>query len=712
MSGNVLERRLIYKFGAFGLDASAKVLLREGEPLHLTRKAAETLLILVEQSPQVVTKEELIAAIWPDRVVDEANLAQNIAVVRKALNVEKGAAGYIETFPGRGYRIIGPVTCLKEAARSFDHRAASPVEPESAPGPPAPQAPSKDRRLLWWTLGPALVGVVILAGILLWPETPPAPPHITPVTRLAGKEYQPAFSPDGSAVAFLWEQGVGQPAQVWIQSGGGSPRLLSDAPGSYSSPAWAPDGRSIACLRFRESAGELVVLPVNGGPERVVTQVLATRYGLSNPHLAWSPRGDIIAMDDAVNQSQPLGIFLVSVGTGQKSRLTKPEDLIIGDIDPRFSPDGSTVSFVRAYHRTYQELFAVPTSGGEPRKLTSDIREISAQGWSSDSRSIFFASNRGGEFRIWRFEPGHAPAPTGVYAEFPIQFTFSPRTHSLIYTVVQSDPNIWRLNVNAPRTWTRLIASTGQDASPQYSPDGSRVAFRTDRTGDEQIWVALAGGSSAVEVTQGKLRPSVARWSPDGKSLVFNNSKTKDLYIATEAGDAWHVRPFGGIGVHPVYSPDGQWIYAGLDDSIVKFPSAGGKGQTVLQTRGLSLDIAPDGKALYFVREPTDTQLWTGDLQSGKVSRVLEGLVPYCTSCWAVEPGGIYFLGVRTNNSSLQSIYFLDFKTHATRLVADYPEPILPIGIGPFSLSRDGKSLLTVRLDPSNSDLLRADVFP
>lgn len=708
----MLERRRIYKFGAFGLDASAKILLREGEPLHLTRKAAETLLILVEQSPQVVTKEELIAAIWPDRVVDEANLAQNIAVVRKALNVEKGAAGYIETFAGRGYRILGPVTCHEEPARSSELHPPVLTEPELAVPTTPGQRPSKDRRVFWWTLGPALAGVLILAVFLLWPQPAPVPPHITPVTRLGGKEYQPSISPDGTTVAYLWEQGVGKPAQIWIQPAGGAPRLLSAAPGSYSSPTWAPDGRSIACLRFRESAGELVVLPVNGGAERVITPVLATRYGLSNPHLAWSPRGDTIAMDDAVNQSQPLGIFLVSVGTGQKSRLTQPEDLIIGDIDPRFSPDGSNVSFVRAYHRAYQELFSVPTTGGEPRKLTSDIREISAQGWSSDNRTIFFASNRGGEFRIWRLEPGHAPVPTGVYAEFPIQFSFSLKTHSLIYTVVQSDPNIWRLSVNAPHTWTRLIASTGQDASPQYSPDGARVAFRTDRTGEEQIWVSLADGSGPVQVTQGKLRPSVARWAPDGKSLIFNNSKTKELFVAREENGSWQVKPFGEIGVHPVYSPDGQWIYAGLDDSMVKFPAAGGKGQTVLQTRGLSLDIAPDGKALYFVREPADTQLWTGDLQSGKVSRVLEGLVPYCTSCWAVDTNGVYYLGVRTNNSSLQSIYFLDFKTHTARLVADYPEPILPIGIGPFSLSRDGKSLLTVRLDPSNSDLLRADVFP
>jgi hypothetical protein len=76
-----------------------------------------------------------------------------------------------------------------------------------------------------------------------------------------------------------------------------------------------------------------------------------------------------------------------------------------------------------------------------------------------------------------------------------------------------------------------------------------------------------------------------------------------------------------------------------------------------------------------------------------------------------VAEHGIYYLGTRPGSPHLQSIFYQDFRTKATKLIADYPEPILPIGIGPFSLSPDGHSLLTVRLDPINSDLLRADNF-
>jgi len=85
--------------------------------VHLARKSVETLLALIESSGQVVTKEDLMATVWPDRIVDEANLAQNIAVIRKAIGAAHGEPGQIETFPGRGYRILGPITLLQEAGK-------------------------------------------------------------------------------------------------------------------------------------------------------------------------------------------------------------------------------------------------------------------------------------------------------------------------------------------------------------------------------------------------------------------------------------------------------------------------------------------------------------------------------------------------------------------------------------------------------------------
>lgn len=700
-----MESHPVYRFGAYRLDAAAKVLFRGEQPVHLTRKAVETLVVLASRSPEVATKEEIMAAVWPDRVVDEANLAQNIAVIRKTLAAPPGDPAHIETFPGRGYRLLGPVTIEV----SGQHASAAVPAPEAAASAPAP---ATQPRRLWPAIAgvSALLTVVLVLLVLVRRDAPELAPVITPVTRLAGKEFQPAISPDGSMVAFVWQENEQALPGIWIQRFAESaPRQISTPGYSWSSPAWSPDGRQIACLRFGPATGEIVVLPAEGGEARVIAPVLPTRFGLGYPHLDWSPDGEWLAVDDAPTLSQPLSIFLVRLKTGEKRRLTQPEEMIIGDVAPRFGPDGRTVAFIRAFHRSYQEVFTVPVSGGAPRQWTSDSRMISGIDWTADS--LLAGSSRGGSFRIWKLAPGKPPVPTAIYGEFPIQFSYSRRAARLVYSLVQNDPNIWRLTLAPAVGWTRIAASSGQDASPQYSPDGRRIAFRSDRSGEEQIWVCNADGSNPVQVTFRSGRPSVPRWSPDGRKLVFNDAATTEMHIAEEAAGRWTVRPFGARGVHPVFSPDGRFIYAAAAGSILRFPAEGGQGEIVTPTRGLSLDVSPDGRFVYFVREPADTTLSRVDVKTGEVERVLSGLVPYCTSCWALSETGIYYLGVRPRAPAQQSIFFLDWKTRAVRLVADYPEPILPIGIGPFSLAPDRRSMLVVRLDPSNADVLRADGF-
>lgn len=99
----------VFEFGPFVLDPSRRLLLRDGEPVALQPKAFDMLLRLIERRGAVMTKDELLSELWPDTFVDEANLAQNIYVLRKALGQESGETVYIQTVPKRGYRFVGDV---------------------------------------------------------------------------------------------------------------------------------------------------------------------------------------------------------------------------------------------------------------------------------------------------------------------------------------------------------------------------------------------------------------------------------------------------------------------------------------------------------------------------------------------------------------------------------------------------------------------------
>ncbi len=103
-----------YEFGEFRVDAAQRAIFRAGQAVPLAPKVLETLLVLVERSGTLVTKDELMARLWPDTFVEEANLTQNVFQLRKVLGETQSKTNYIETVPRRGYRFVGKVRVLIE----------------------------------------------------------------------------------------------------------------------------------------------------------------------------------------------------------------------------------------------------------------------------------------------------------------------------------------------------------------------------------------------------------------------------------------------------------------------------------------------------------------------------------------------------------------------------------------------------------------------
>src|SRR5687768_12748085 len=108
--------RHFYEFGPFRLDPVRRLLFRENQPIPLPPKVLHTLLVLVENSGRVVSKDELMKAVWPDTFVEEGNLTQNISTLRKVLGENPGEHIYIETIPKQGYRFIAVAAAETAAA--------------------------------------------------------------------------------------------------------------------------------------------------------------------------------------------------------------------------------------------------------------------------------------------------------------------------------------------------------------------------------------------------------------------------------------------------------------------------------------------------------------------------------------------------------------------------------------------------------------------
>lgn len=166
-----------YEFGPFRLDSERAVLLRDGQPVPLTQKSFEMLLVLIENRNDTVSKDLLLKTVWPNSFVDEANLTQHISVLRKAFGETPQDRRYIVTVPGRGYRFVAPV---REVSTANIH---APIPETSLPDVPVPdenetpsrpEAPSRvpanrgasdlrSRRFLW--ISASMVLIAAAAGI-------------------------------------------------------------------------------------------------------------------------------------------------------------------------------------------------------------------------------------------------------------------------------------------------------------------------------------------------------------------------------------------------------------------------------------------------------------------------------------------------------------------------------------------------------------------
>src|SRR5262245_19187403 len=126
----------IYEFGPFCLDVAERMLMRAGEAIPLQPKAFDLLHVLVEHQGHLLEKDELLKVVWPDTIVEEVNLANNISVLRKALDEDGNGQRFIETVPRRGYRFVAKVSQIQSAPVEEEPPIAIPVaEPLSRSGP-------------------------------------------------------------------------------------------------------------------------------------------------------------------------------------------------------------------------------------------------------------------------------------------------------------------------------------------------------------------------------------------------------------------------------------------------------------------------------------------------------------------------------------------------------------------------------------------------
>ena len=723
-----------FRFGVFEADLRAGELRKNGLKIRLPAQPFEVLAVMLDRPGEVVTREELQKRLWPDGTFVDFDHSLNNAInkIREALGDSAESPRFVETLSRRGYRFIAPVEGIS--------RGSAPSQPQApSPGAKHPDltwllAISSIVRWTWVWLGAVLVLLATAVGVWIFrgsPEKPQAAPEVIPLTTYPGSERSPSFSPDGNQVAFSWNGEKQDNYDIYVKAIGSSrePERLTTDPAEDVSPAFSPDGRSIGFVRLEKDRATFIIIPSVGGPERSVGEIPAVRPNMDGPLFAWFPNGKWVVTN---------GLVLLSIETGKTRSVTStlaPSQLFT-DSFPAVSPDGHTLALGRSLSYFKWSIYLLhlnrhlkPTA--EPRQLTV-VKDLNwSPAWTANGREVVFVSGWDRSGSLHRVKTsGQAAEPellpmVGGDASWP---AISRNANRLAYQQNFFDANIWRLALSNSETAAgppvRFMGSTRMDISAQYSPDGKRVAFVSNRTGVHSIWVSDANGAKAEELfSQGGKVLGSPSWSPDGKRIAFDSNLAGNM-------DIYVVRASGGKPVRfttdpaddnlPSWSRDGNWVYftslRGGRRQIWKAPAGGGEAVPMTKNGGFVAIESPDGRSVFYtnrmdqapmtasdITSLASMALWKVQVTGGEESLVLPSVF---RRNFAFANNGIYFVSERGADGKY-SIQFLNLATGKVKIVAAIPRSVM----AGFSVSPDEQQILYAQVDEFSSDLMLVENF-
>jgi Tol biopolymer transport system component/DNA-binding winged helix-turn-helix (wHTH) protein len=707
MSEPQTARRLV-RFGAFEADVQSGELRKDGVKLKFSGQPFQVLAILLERPGEVVTREELQKRLWPDTFVDvERNLNTAVNKIREVLGDSAESPRFVETVPRRGYRFIGAVE--------------APIQPATAAVTGEPLGvPRRGRR--WLTIGAGVIAVAVIALAAFvgyrWrrQQRPQEQAVLTPVpfTALHGVASNPAFSPDGSRIAFAWSSqpgvnGYGQ-ADLYLKALGSETLLrLTQHPSTTLIPAWSPDGTQIAFYREAGADSGIYVVPALGGPE----QKLHSTKDVWNSAISWSPDGKWIAFEDMSKGENHVRIYLLSPETLSIRRISI-NPACVDEHLPAFSHNGRFLAYW-CFRNNYQAaLYFLAVLDGEPKVITSFWEAMpSGLTWSADDTTLIYSrsKNYSPEELVEVSVANGSAKQLGLVGARP---AVSPKNDKLAYGPSSDSSNIWRrdlLHSDSPPI--QLIPSSRAQYDARYSPDGKRIAFASNRSGIQAVWISNEDGSNLVQISDPNHVSGSPQWSPDGSKIAFDSFPRDhwEIYVAdvAERKPRKLITNISSL-IRPNWSRDGKWIYFASEErgreGVYRCPASGGDATALANEMGWEFQETSDGKALYFASEDNENsglKRVALSTSSGAEPKIDPTLHVRDSRDWLLTPGGLYFVP----SEAPRSVRYYDFATGHIRTIFEADRDLN----SSLSVSPDGRWLLYSQAGDASGDIMLVDQF-
>ena len=572
-----------------------------------------------------VSRDSLGEQAWGGRIVSEDALTRCIVQLRKALSSDAGIV--LETIPTVGYRL----QC---------------GQPAHAPDlPPATMpAPTPRRR---WSFGALDILAIVLAlaaavWLWLWFDRPRASivSDFRPLTSERSFKTYPALSPDGRQVAYAFAAlPFGQRDILLRGVAGGEPVAFTSGPDDDFAPAWSPDGTRIAFIRWTPEGRCLVMvgLAPRGGEQRLAD------CRASGAHPSWTDDRTLV-FADAPPGSDQSRLFIVDVEAGTVRPLTEPPAETLGDSEPQASPDGRFVAFRRSLLYGSDEIVLRDMRSGRERSLAGDGWKASGYAWSADSRYLFYSSNRGGAFGLWRADARDRRAePERVSLGLGVTSFMRMSADRVEQVVVElSRPRTGLVSLGPGGEVRHRVLTDSNDWDAVEGPDGAFVHI-SDRAGSPDLWVSEPGGRTVHLTTRLGSYAFSPAWAPDGQSVAFVGVEGRRADIFTIARDGSRLQRLTDDGHDkrsPVVGRDGMIRYAERQGQVWRLMSVR-PGEQPAPTPGgedVRLVLASPSGRLFVQRQGSDTVSVAAGGGWRPVADVRSGV------SWAPADDGVYIL--------------------------------------------------------------------
>ena len=672
--------RADFRLGDWLVRPSLATIERGTEAVHVTPRSMAVLVYLADAGGTVVSRNELLDAVWPGMSVTPDALSQCVVELRKAFHDDPKHPAVIQTIPKLGLRLlvaVGP---------------GADISVEAAP-------PRRSKLVL---VAACIVAAIAVGAALLWTANPDSTWHdplvgadFTPVTDFIGSEEHAAISPDGRFIAFVsdrdgaWDVFVGQTGTGDFQN------LTRGRIAELRNPA-------VRMLNFSATGAEVMIwssknvswsIPIVGGDLRPGPAGIA--------ELDWSRDGRRVISHPAA-PGDPL--FIANADDIARGQRIYAAPAGIHCHFPLWSRDGKTIYFVQGFVPDEMDIWQISTSGGEPQRLTSHNSRISFPTLLDERTLLYLATSEDGS-GPWIYALDLADRTTHRVKSASNAYTSlaaSADGRRLVVTESRPTASLWSVQLTdgtaGPTAVTQIPIRTQRGVSPRLGPDS--LMYRAPKAGTDALW-KHEGSADARELWSGREGRVIdgPALSADGQRIAFTvQSRGKTwLYVMNSDGSgARRVAQELDVRGAPAWSPDGKWIaiaaLQGSEPRLFKIPDAAGAAVALTDEYALDPAWSPSGKFLVYTAADVGTVF--------EVRAVNADGTPHATPKLALSRGSrrLAFLGADENTlvilkgaMSHKEFWAIDLRSGAERALTDLgPGPV----IGDFDVAADGRRIV------------------